>query len=110
MVRPSKQSTELQKTEGIVLLEESVIKSEKYQVVNIEDIMRKISLKYNQESDTFLLNIDSNLIIQSSNIAISSSKDIVLVSGDAQGTKGKIHLNPILSVFNKVKKFVGFNI
>lgn len=91
------------KSEGIELLESSIEpkKEKTYDIVNIEDILKKISIKYSEETDTFLLNIDSNLIIKSNNISITSSKDIVLLSGEAQNKSGKIHLNPVLSMFRR---------
>ena len=88
------------KSEGLQILEKN-----SYSPVKIDDILNYISVKYDNSTDTFLINIDSNLVIQGNNIALSSSKDIVLISGEMQNRSGKIYLNPILQKFKKFTDF-----
>ena len=50
-------------SEGLQIIE----KESGYNQIELQDIFNKINVQYNKETDTFLLNIDSNLIIKSSN-------------------------------------------
>lgn len=64
--------------------------------MTIEDLLKKVQISYDKNNDIVVIDCDSNLLIKAENNIFISKNDTVILSGDEQGLKGKIHLNPIL--------------
>lgn len=79
-------------SKGIDLIEKTTNKPLKK--LSLLELGKMLDIRYDEDTDTILVNCSKNLLIQSENQIFISKNDTVLVTGEVLGNKGKLYQNP----------------